>query len=195
MWRLHMWFFMNFSIVLEIDGYMCETSRLEGDLYSKIGRGGGYRKWVYLIHIMNTLMWKSILLSENKCLLCYILWVATTCDREREREGWVKSATKVDVPNSQHNFNQEIYIEWYICGIYIYIYMAPKMDTKRNTSKRDWSTCLKCANHSRLTSQHDWEDLWPSVSTRIFTLTMNKICIWAPKTMRQVTTTSTTWIW
>jgi hypothetical protein len=45
-----------------------------------------------------------------------------------------------------------------------------------------WTICSKHANHYRLNNQHNWEDLYDHlVSIRIFTLTMNKIFIWAPK--------------
>jgi hypothetical protein len=33
MWKLHLWFFTDFSITLENDGYMCGTSRLYRGLY------------------------------------------------------------------------------------------------------------------------------------------------------------------
>ena len=50
------------------------------------------------------------------------------------------------------------------------------------------------ANHSRLDSQHDRRDLYGDLmSTRIFSLVMNKIFVLAPKITRQ-SDTGTTWI-
>ena len=47
--------------------------------------------------------------------------------------------------------------------------------------------CSKYDNRSRLNSQHNWRDLYDHLtSTRIFTLRINKIFIWAPKIMRQM---------
>jgi hypothetical protein len=55
-----------------------------------------------------------------------------------------------------------------------------------NTPKRfvfQWDYIeIKFANHSRLYSQHDWGDIYDhSMSMAIFTSTMNKIIICAPK--------------
>ena len=45
-------------------------------------------------------------------------------------------------------------------------------------------TCSKHENHSRLSSQHDQEDLYDHLmSTRNFTLILNKI--WTPKVIRK----------
>ena len=42
---------------------------------------------------------------------------------------------------------------------------------KDNVFKRDWTTCSKFVNHSRLNSQHNWGDLYDHLmSKRIFTL-------------------------
>ena len=47
--------------------------------------------------------------------------------------------------------------------------------------------CSKYAKHSRLNSEHDWRDIYDHLmSLRMFTLTLNKIFIWAPNIMRQM---------
>ena len=53
--------------------------------------------------------------------------------------------------------------------------MPPRTDIKKTCAfKRDWTVCPNYDNHSRLNSQHDWEDLYDhSMNTRI----TNKIII------------------
>ena len=49
----------------------------------------------------------------------------------------MKPATKVDVPNSQHNINQEINIEWYSCGIHVWLSKwTPKEMRSKETGLR-----------------------------------------------------------
>ena len=49
--------------------------------------------------------------------------------------------------------------------------------------------CSKYINHSRLYSQHNWGDLYDYfISTRIFTLIINKIFIRALSTRRKMAT-------
>ena len=60
---------------------------------------------------------------------------------------------------------------------------------KRHVLKKIWTTRSCYANHSWLNSEHDCGDLHDHLmSTRIFTLIMIEIFIWAPKNMRQVAT-------
>ena len=47
-----------------------------------------------------------------------------------------------------------------------------KTDTKKPMFERDWITCSKYFDHSRLNNQHDH-----SVNTIVFTLTMKKMFI------------------
>ena len=50
------------------------------------------------------------------------------------------------------------------------------------------------ANHARFSGQHDWGDLYGHLmSTRIFTLIMNKKIVGAPNIMRQMVS-GTMWI-
>lgn len=59
--------------------------------------------------------------------------------------------------------------------------------SQRHVIQRDWTACLQCDSHSRLSNQYNWDGLYDHlISTRIFTLTMNKICVWAPRIMREV---------
>ena len=54
----------------------------------------------------------------------------------------------------------------------------PRTDTKKHVFRRDWTPGSKYDNHSRLNSLHSgtWEDVYDRLmSTRVFTLTMNKI--------------------
>ena len=54
------------------------------------------------------------------------------------------------------------------------------------TCSRDWTSCSKFVNHSRLNMQHNWGDLSDhSMRKRIFTLIMIKIFIWALKCMKK----------
>ena len=49
---------------------------------------------------------------------------------------------------------------------------------KRHFLKGDWIKCSKYDNHSRLSSEHNWEDLYDhSMHMRIFTSIMIKIFI------------------
>ena len=65
---------------------------------------------------------------------------------------------------------------------------------KWHVFKRDWTMWSKYVNRLGLHSQHDWRDLYDHLmSTRIFTFIVNKIFMWAPKVMRQVTL-GTIWI-
>ena len=66
--------------------------------------------------------------------------------------------------------------------------VAPRTDTKKDVFNRDWTTCSKHDNHSRL---HNWVDLYDHLmSMRIFILILNEIFIRAPKIMRKVTAIS-----
>ena len=60
---------------------------------------------------------------------------------------------KVDVPTSVSDLNQTPTVEWYVvrCG--------SKDRYQKDVSKRDWITCSKYDNHSRLNKQHNWVDL------------------------------------
>ena len=58
----------------------------------------------------------------------------------------------------------------------------PRKDTNNTCVWMRSNYVLKNANHYRFSSQLDWNDLcYPLISTWIFTLTMNKIFLWAPK--------------
>ena len=64
--------------------------------------------------------------------------------------------------------------EWYVgrCGSQNW---HPK---RHHMFEGDWTKCSKYVEHSKLNSQHDWEDLYDQLlSTGIFTLIMNKIFI------------------
>ena len=57
--------------------------------------------------------------------------------------------------------------------------------------ERDRITCSKYDNHARLNNQHNWGNLYYHLkNTTILTLIMNKIFIWALKTMKKVVTAS-----
>ena len=57
----------------------------------------------------------------------------------------------------------------------------------KHVFKRGLTTCSKNVLCTMLDSQHDCGDLYDHLmSTRIFTLIMNKLFIWAPKMMRQM---------
>jgi hypothetical protein len=76
------------------------------------------------------------------------------------------------VPNSVTYLIRHLYLS----GIWLNV--APRTDTIRHLFKRDWSTCSKYDIHSRFNNQHNGEDLYDHLmSTRIFTLMMNKIFI------------------
>ena len=60
--------------------------------------------------------------------------------------------------------------------------------------QRDWTTCSKYANYSRLHSQLDWEDLYDhQMSRRIFSFIMSKIFIRSPEIVRHMAM-ETIWI-
>ena len=64
-----------------------------------------------------------------------------------------------------------------------------ELTPKGHVSKRDWITCSKYANHSRLNNQQDWENVVDhSMCTRIFNLIMDKLFLWAPIIVKQMTT-------
>ena len=66
---------------------------------------------------------------------------------------------------------------------------------KKDLCWREIGLCAENVNHSRLNSQDNWGDLYDYLmSTRIFTLTMSKIFIWAPKVIRNITM-ATIWNW
>ena len=77
---------------------------------------------------------------------------------------------------------QTTLFEWYMVGL------PPRTDYHKDMwFERDWTACLQCDSHSRLNNQYNWDSLYDHlISTRIFTLTMNKICVWAPRIMREV---------
>ena len=77
--------------------------------------------------------------------------------------------------------NRTPLFKWYMvrCGC--------KKGYQKDVFKRDWVTRSNYVYHSRFNNQHNCEDLYDYlISTKIFTLIMNKICIWAPKFMRKV---------
>ena len=95
---------------------------------------------------------------------------------------------KVGVPSSNITTIWTPVFEWYVvrCG--------SKNGHQRLVFKRDWATCSKYLNYSRLSSQHVWGNQYGHLmSMRIFTLIMNKIFIWAPKILRQLAK-GTIWI-
>ena len=57
------------------------------------------------------------------------------------------------MPNSVAYLNRTPIFEWYVIG------MSLKMDTKR-LLKRDWTMRSKNDKHSKLSSQHNWGDLY-----------------------------------
>ena len=70
-----------------------------------------------------------------------------------------------------------------------------KSTENMHLSKRHCNLCSTHVNHSRLTSQHSQGDLYDHIiSSRIFTLILNKIITQAPKTMKNAATTLS-WIY
>ena len=62
MWRLHVWFFVSFSIALENSGYMCGTSWLWGTLCIKILEGLS-EIWMSIVYLSG--VWWSMDLRRN----------------------------------------------------------------------------------------------------------------------------------
>ena len=88
---------------------------------------------------------------------------------------------KEDVPNLVTYLNRTSIFEWYV------IRYGSKNGHQKDVSKREWTMCSRNDNHSSLNRQHSWRDLYGHlISTRIFTLRVTKIFMWASKIMREV---------
>lgn len=96
---------------------------------------------------------------------------------------------KVDMFNSATNLNWTIVFEWYVVKVRLW-----ERIPKKDVSKRDWSMYSNYHNLSRLSSQHDWSNIWPFNEHKNFCFDDHKIFIWAPKLIRTVPSASPIWI-
>ena len=83
----------------------------------------------------------------------------------------------MDVPNSVLSLNGHLY--WSA----MWLHVSPGMHAKKHVFKKNWTMHSKYENRSNLHSWHNLEGLvydhW--MRTRICSLIMNKIFMWAPK--------------
>lgn len=96
------------------------------------------------------------------------------------------SPCNVDVPYMVLHQNQTFAIEWYggMCGY------KNKYKNQKHVSKKGWTTNSNYDNHSTLDSHHNWKNLYDQlISTKYFTLIMNKMFTCAPKIMRNLAIT------
>ena len=85
---------------------------------------------------------------------------------------------KISMPNLGTYSNWTPIFEWYVVGV------GAKNGYRKDKCLKEIGLCTQ--NYSRFNNQHEWKNLYDHLmNIRIFTLIMNKIFIWAPRSMNK----------